>query len=43
MQLDEYCVVFPQCHILEVFYIQICCTWTKYISLNDTVIGRLFK
>lgn len=22
MQLDEYCVVFPQCHILEIFYIQ---------------------
>lgn len=43
MQLDEYCVVIPWCHVPEMLYIQICCTWTipKYISLNDTVIGSL--
>lgn len=43
-QLVEYCVVIPWCHILEMLYIQIGCTWTIpiYISLNNTVIGSLF-
>lgn len=31
-QLDEYCVVMPWCHILEMLYIQIGCTWTSEYS-----------